>query len=124
MEVTPEDYPRMAPTNQTPLFKYHHVLEIAKMLGITPLIENISHRYEALTTYEGGKSFKIDPADVKKVYEEGLGVDHALRKELVDIVAQAWKQNNFWKAKRNAFEAMWCENEAFRSDMEARGCVW
>lgn len=116
--------PPLTPEMEMPLYKYYHLLEIVKMLGIAPLVANITHRYTSLTTYESGQKFKIDPDDVAKCYEVGLAAAHPLRKELVDIVALAWKENNLWKKKKEVFEAMWKDNNEFRRDMEARGCTW
>lgn len=101
-----------------PLTKYYGVLQIAKKLAITPLVDDLQYRFDTMIIYVPG-SWNIDPADVRKVYEE-LKAGHELREKIADGIAKAWLRQDL-RRKGTEIYRLTFEFEEFWADLQQRG---
>lgn len=97
------------------MFKYHHVLDIAKNLQITPLLHNLQRRIDSMIK----SPWKIQSDDIDKVYNQAkLNKDHPLRQNIVNALAPAWGKL-YGKNKDRLYKLAWDVPE-FWADIEAR----
>ncbi|KAK5937462.1 hypothetical protein PMZ80_010080 [Knufia obscura] len=98
-----------------PLWKYHHVLDIARKLIITPLINDLQSRLNKMLQ----SPWAIQADDITKVYQT-LGKDHPLRQAITNGLAPAWPKL-YGKNKDKMYKLAWDkEIPEFWADLEAR----
>lgn len=100
----------------SPLFKYHHLLEIADKLKITPILENLGPRYNTMLSYKKNSKWNIQSEDVYRVYRE-LPAGHELRVAIVKGVALAWYHNDLGGTKRKEIEKITWEVPELWADL-------
>lgn len=102
--------------NDSPLFKYYHILEIAEKLKITPILDNLRPRYNAMLRYQKDSKWNIQSEDVYRVYRE-LPAGHILRLAIVKGVALAWYYNDLGGGKRKKIEEITWEIPELWADL-------
>lgn len=113
-------YRHIEPEYHSPLFEYHHILEIAENLNITPILDNLRPRYNTMLQYQKNSKWNIQSEEIYRAYRE-LPIDHELRLGIVRGVALAWYYNNLGGEKRKRIEKITWEIPELWADLNE---VW
>ncbi|KAK5099063.1 hypothetical protein LTR70_001213 [Exophiala xenobiotica] len=101
------------PQTKTPLYLYYHLIEIAKKLRITHILDTIPGRYQYML--RSPPSFQSD--DIKKVYKN-LKQGHPLRVTIANGIADSW--DTLFTKNKDRINALITEIPEFESDLYAR----
>lgn len=101
------------PQTKTPLYLYYHLIKIAKMLRISPILDTIPGRYEYML--RSLSSFQSD--DIKKVYNT-LKQGHPLRITIANGIGDSWV--TLFTRNKDRINALITDVLEFGSDLYAR----
>lgn len=101
------------PQTKTPLHLYYHLMDIAKMLRISPILDFIPGRYGYML--RSSPSFQSD--DIKKVYKT-LKQSHPLRITIANGIADSW--DTLFTRNKDRINALITDFPEFGSDLYVR----